>query len=74
MTDKDIRTLIRDGLAARDWTVADLHRALIRAGCDCSDDVLYRYLDGRTQIGADTLEAVLGVLGLTVAPKKSQKS
>lgn len=69
MTDKDIRTLIRDGLTARDWTIPRLARECIRAGHDVTDDAIYRYLAGRTQIGADTLEVILRILGLGVAEK-----
>ncbi|HEX42414.1 MAG TPA: hypothetical protein ENN81_10205 [Phycisphaerales bacterium] len=68
----DLRQIIRDGLAAREWTVPRLARECIRAGHDVCHDTIYRYLAGRTQIGADTLEVILGVLGITMSDHREQ--
>ena len=59
MSTIDFRKTIRDGLAARKMSVAELQRAV-----GCGQGAIYEYLAGRTEMKADLLARVLSVLDI----------
>jgi len=64
----DFRDIIRAELDRLDWSVADLHRKVVRTGADISYNTVRRYLAGETKLAADTLGVVFDVLGIIAKP------